>query len=321
MKPPFRPLPFLGNPHLQTILANLWRGTPVKLASQLHVVPLPDGDALAAHDTAPPSWRTGDPLVLLVHGLGGCHRSAYLQRLTNRFTAHGMRAVRVDLRGAGAGVHLARRVYNAASAGDVRAVAEYFLRQTPKSPVLLVGYSLGGNIVLNLAGNAAVHPLPGLRAVAAVSPPVDLTACSAMLSMLPFYDRYYARNLRLQVERHQAHFPDMPAVSFPRALTMRLFDDLYTAPRGGFANALDYYRRASSLPVIPHIQVPTLILSAHDDPFIAVEPLKKLIGHANLNVHLVRQGGHLGFLGPDGAGGVRWGERRVAEWILARRTM
>src|SRR5947209_18296652 len=70
----FRPLPFLGNPHVQTILGSLWKGPPVSLPSRLHVVPLPDGDALAAHETTPPEWVPGAPIVLLVHGLGGCHR-------------------------------------------------------------------------------------------------------------------------------------------------------------------------------------------------------------------------------------------------------
>jgi hypothetical protein len=279
---------------------------------------LADGDALAAHETTPPGWQPGDPIILLVHGLGGCHRSAMMQRLTNEFTAHGLRVVRVDLRGAGAGTPLARRVYNAACAEDVRAVAEFFLQQAPASTLYLVGFSLGGNIVLNLAGEAAARPLAGLAAVAALSPPVDLVLCSAMLARLPFYDRYYARNLRRQVEEHEARFPDLTRVRFPRKLTMRLFDDLYTAPRGGFADAMDYYRRASSLPKIPCVQVPTFILSARDDPFIAVPPLEQLQGHANLRIDLVPKGGHLGFLGRDGDGGLRWGEKRLAQWILAR---
>ena len=151
----FQPLRFLGNPHVQTILGSLWRGAPVKLPSRMHVVPLGDGDALAAHDTMPPGWSPGRPLVILVHGLGGNAQSPHLQRLTNQFTAQGLRAVRADLRGAGAGIQLARRIYNAASADDVRAVAEYFLQQAPGSPLLLVGFSLGGNVVLNLAGAAA----------------------------------------------------------------------------------------------------------------------------------------------------------------------
>jgi predicted alpha/beta-fold hydrolase len=314
----FRPLPFLGNPHVQTILGNLWKGPSLRLASRLHVVTLADGDGLAAHEATPPGWQPEAPTVLLVHGLGGSHRSAMIQRLAGAFTVHGWRAVRVDLRGAGAGVTLSRRVYNAACAEDVRSVAEHFLRQAPDSPLCVVGVSLGGNIVLNLVGEAASKPLHGLSALAALSPPVDLVLCSAMLARLPFYDRYYARNLRRQVQVHQTRVPEAPRTAFPSRLTMRLFDEIYTAPRGGFADATDYYRRASSLPKIPDIRLPTLILSALDDPFIAAGPLKALRGHADLHMQLVAKGGHLGFLGRDGAGGLRWAEKRVVEWVVAQ---
>src|SRR5262249_5576680 len=103
---------------------------------------------------------------------------------------------------------------------------------------------------------------------------------------------------------------------FPKPLTLRLFDELYTAPRSGFAGALDYYRRASSLPFIPRIGVPALIMTARDDPFVAVEPFETLTGLPNVAVRIVERGGHLGFVGWDGAGGIRWAERRVVEWVM-----
>ncbi len=197
-------------------------------------------------------------------------------------------------------------------------MAKYLHLKIPASPLFLVGFSLGGNIVLNLAADAAVKPLPMLAAVAAISPPVDLVWCSAMLARLPFYDRYYARNLHRQLRQHHMVYPDLPLPQFPRRLTMRLFDEIYTAPAGGFADALDYYRRASSLPLVPTIAVPTYILSARDDPYIPVEPLAGLQGHAHIQVDLVPKGGHLGFLGSDGAGGIRWGEQRTSAWIFSR---
>src|SRR5207245_750548 len=94
-----------------------------------------------------------------------------------------------------------------------------------------------------------------------------------------------------------------------------LFDDLYTAPQGGFAGALDYYRRASSLPLIPSIPVPTLILTARDDPFVAIESFETLRAGSHVDVQIAPGGGHLGFLGWDGAGGIRWAERRLADWL------
>lgn len=318
MNSSFRPLPLLGNPHLQTILGNFFPGPPARLPARLHVVPLQDGDALAVHDTTPGRWRPGDPVVILAHGLGGSHRSGYMLRLTNQLNGRGLRVLRVDLRGAGAGAGLARRVYNAACSADVRAAAEMIGAGTPDSPLLLAGISLGGNIVLKLAGEAADRPLINLIGVAAVAPPIDLARCAEVLASLPFYDGYYARNLLRQVRRHQRLFPQAGAFRFPRPWTMRRFDDLYTAPRGGFADALDYYRRASSFPLIGRIRVPTFILAARDDPFIPADSFDQLSPAAHLQIHVAERGGHLGFLGWDGAGGIRWAEQRLTEWLLER---
>jgi predicted alpha/beta-fold hydrolase len=110
--------------------------------------------------------------------------------------------------------------------------------------------------------------------------------------------------------------PDLPPLQLPIRLTLRMLDDLYTAPLWGFANVGDYYRRASALALVPRIPVPTLILTARDDPFIAVEPFEELVVPPHVEVRILDKGGHLGFLGRDGAGGIRWYERRVAEWVV-----
>jgi predicted alpha/beta-fold hydrolase len=99
-------------------------------------------------------------------------------------------------------------------------------------------------------------------------------------------------------------------------MRLRQFDELYTAPRCGFAGAADYYRRASSLRLISYIGVPTFILTARDDPFICSEPFDELRPPPAVELHVLDHGGHLGFLGPDGAWGIRWAERRLAEWLL-----
>jgi predicted alpha/beta-fold hydrolase len=316
----FCPLPLLGNAHLQTVLAS-WlpvRGAPV--ADRRHEVVLPDGDRLLLHDHEPPGWRPGDAAVLLVHGLGGSARSGYMLRLTRLLLPHGVRVVRMDLRGSGEGVALARGSYNAACSDDVRAVAEEIGRWAPESPLALVGFSLGGNVVLKLAGEATDRPLPNLARVAAVAPPIDLVGCSEVLGWRRnvLYNLHFVRGLLAQLRQQRRHFPDLPVVRFPRWLSLLTFDELYTAPRGGFASALDYYRRASALPLIPRIQVPALILTARDDPFIPAAPFETLTAPPHIEVRIMPRGGHVGFLGWDGAGGVRWVERRVAEWLLGR---
>jgi predicted alpha/beta-fold hydrolase len=317
VSPEFRPLPFLANPHLQTILGTFLRDCDLKTTYRELHLQLPDGDQLLVYDSQPPRWQPGDAMVLLVHGLCGSSRSGYMLRLAALLLPRGYRVVRMNLRGAGRGLRWARRTYNAACSDDVRKVAAVLHSWSPTSPLILAGFSLGGNIVLKLGGEAAAHPVPGLRALAALSPPADLVACSALLARPRnrIYDRYFANGLVNIVRRHQAYFPELPTVSFPRKLTLRQFDDLHTAPRGGFTNADDYYHRASSLPLIPQINVPTLIVSARDDPFIAAEPLAALASCPGLEVCLLPSGGHLGFLGHDGSGGFRWAERRMAKWV------
>ncbi|HTU92725.1 MAG TPA: alpha/beta fold hydrolase, partial [Gemmataceae bacterium] len=187
------------------------------------------------------------------------------------------------------------------------------------SPLLLIGLSLGGALSLRLAGEAANQPVPGLTRVAAISPPIDLPRCSALLSLPKnrIYEDNFIRDLLFDARQRQRLFPDLPPLSFPRRrLTMQLFDDLYTAPRSGFVDAKHYYRTASCAPLIPHIQLPALLLTARDDPFIAVEPFEELKAPSNVLVRIVQHGGHIGFLGWDGFGGIRWAERRIVEWIL-----
>jgi predicted alpha/beta-fold hydrolase len=310
----FRPLPFIGNPHLQTLLAHVLPGPRLPAAGWLGCVLLPDGDRLAMHDNAPPAWQAGDGIVILVHGLGGCHRSGYMLRLTRGFLERSLRVIRVDLRGVGAGETLARRTYHGGCSGDLGAVVLEVARQSPASPMALVGMSLGGNIVLKLAGEMADSPHP-VKAVAAVAPPIDMIRCAALLTGRPFYDRYFVRHILKQVHRHRRYFPETVLPRFPRRMTLRQLDDLWTAPRWGFADATDYYRRASALPLSERIRVPALVLTARDDPFIAVEPFETLRQNSAIQVHIADCGGHLGFLGLDGAGGIRWAERQVVDWI------
>lgn len=318
----FQPLPLLRNPHIQTVLGALVPGLDCALPDQRSLVRLADGDHLVLHNNTPPGWKSGDPLALLVHGLSGSHLSPHIRRLAALLLARRVRVVRMDLRGAGAGVALARGVYHAGRSDDIRAVLAELHSWSPASPLLLIGLSLGGALSLRLAGEAAKRPVPGLSRIAAVSPPIDLPRCSALLAQPRnrIYEDRFIRDLLYDARQRQRFFPDLPPLRFPRRrLTIRMFDDLYTAPRSGFANAQEYYRTASCAPLIPHIQLPALILTARDDPFIAIEPFEELKVPSHLLVRIVQHGGHLGFLGWDGFGGIRWAERRIVEWILLRK--
>src|SRR5205823_3386189 len=157
---------------------------------------LADGDCLALHDSVPAEWGTGRPVAVLVHGLAGCYRSGYMIRIGQKLWTRGFRVVRMDLRGSGRGISMARRPYHGGCSEEVRARERFFRIR------------------------------PGMR--------------------------------------------------FPRGCGIRLFDDLYTAPRNAFQGVDDYYGSAGAAIIIPRISVPTLILAARDDPFIDPESLLSL---------------------------------------------
>jgi predicted alpha/beta-fold hydrolase len=269
-------------------------------------------------DTVPAGWRPGDRVAVLLHGLSGSHDSAHLRRLARLLIAERLRVVRPDLRGTGKSLPLARLPNHAGRSDDVRAIVEAVHRWSPASPLLLIGFSLGGNLALKLAGEAAERPVPGLDRVAAIGPPIDLVRCAVLLAQRRnrIYDSFFVRGLVAEARQRQRYFPDLPPLRLPPRLTLRQFDELYTVPRCGFIDSQDYYRRASALPLISRIRVPTLILSARDDPFIAVEPFEELAPPPQVAVQVLPHGGHLGFVGWDGSGGIRWAERRVVEWLL-----
>src|SRR5262249_30283311 len=147
-------------------------------------------------------------------------------------------------------------------------------------------------------------------------PPVDLEACMALLThpRNRLYDLHFVRDLIAEARRRARLFRDRPP-AFPRRMTLRLFDEPYTAPRNGFRDAADYYRQPSAAQFVPRIRVPTLILAARDDPFVAAEPIERLERPTCVEVRLTDHGGHVGYLGRDGAGGFCWGERAVVGWL------
>ena len=193
----FRPLPLLSHPHVQTLLGHILPGPTVSLPTREVVIRLPDGDGLVLHDNTPPDWRPGDRMALILHGLTGSADSPGVTRLAARLLAHGLRTARLDQRGAGKGLPLARQSYHAGRSDDMRAALEEMHRWSPTSPIVLIGVSLGGNLALKMAGETVEHPVPYLERVAAMNPPIDVGRCAAMMG-LPrnrMYDQFFVRLL------------------------------------------------------------------------------------------------------------------------------
>jgi predicted alpha/beta-fold hydrolase len=319
--PPFEPHPWLRTGHAQTIAGRYLPGGNLDLTSIAHVIALEDGDGLSMLESVPGRWRPGGPAAVLVHGLAGCARSPYVVRLARKLVALGIRVVRMNLRDAGSGFGLARGIYHAGRTDDVREVVRWLANRAPGSPIALVGFSLGANLALKLAAEVPGQPLEGLDCVVAANPPIDLAACARAMGRPEnrLYDWNFVRWLRAQVARLHRRFPELGTPALGRVRTVYEFDDRYTAPRNGFASADDYYARSSSLPLLPRIGLPGLVVHAADDPFIPLRPFQLATFPPNLGFELTDRGGHLGYLSRSPwQGGRRWLDARLAAWLAGR---
>lgn len=317
--PRFEPHPLWRGGDLQTIAGFLLPSRRVRLRSKARRIRLDDGDQLVVDDSVPPDWSKGDPLVVLIHGLGGSSEAPYIVRVADRLVRWGIRACRMNLRGAGAGFGLAKEFYHGGRTEDVRAVLDWAAKQAKGSPIAMVGFSLGGNLALKLAAEAAEEPVPGLDCVLAANPPIDLAlACETIQrGRNRIYDRNFVRELRRQVRRLHKNFPELTPVDLKGARTLLDFDEIYTSRRNGFNGAGDYYTRCGSALLIPRIRLPGLVVHAEDDPFIPAHVFRETPFPDNLALELIPTGGHLGYLSrTPWEGDRRWLDTRLVAWLV-----
>lgn len=306
--------------HLQTILGS-YIPHPLRGAPTVdHLAPTTHGDHLVLFDSCPPQWKLGDRLVLLAHGLGGCANSPYVRRMAGRLYQKGIRAIRLNLRGAGVGFAHAKQVGHAGRSEDIAAALQFVVEQAPDSPIAAVGYSMGGNLLLKHFGELG-ETHPQVDRVLAVAPPIDLITC--MKNMLFrdgwVYDRPFVKTLTKFAKRRERELKGAPHRPLPRHVKKLMdFDDHYTAPLSGFKDALEYYEYASSKRLIDKIRVPTTIVAADDDPLIPPDIFQEIANKQFVEVFITRSGGHLGYLSrnstdPDR----RWLDWRILDWVNA----
>lgn len=318
MSLPFQPLPGLRNPHLQTLIGHWFPGRLRLPSGRRLIFQLPDQDQIALHINHPPHWMKRRGLAVLIHGMGGSAQSRYMKRVMYLLIQQGCLGVRVDLRGCGHSLSISKRPAHGGCSQDVLAVLQFLHQSYPHLPIVLAGFSLGGNIVLKAMAESKAAGDLDVAAAVAVNAPIDMAKCSQLLEMPRnrIYETFFMRDLWQLAFRRQFYFPDQPPPRWSDLQHLRDFDEQYTAPLNGFRNAGDYYAQASSYPLIKQIGRPTLLLTARDDPFIAVEPYEAVVGLPSVQVVIAPHGGHLGFLGHDGAGGIRWMEQTVVRWLM-----
>ena len=324
----FKPAPGLGGGHRMTLYT--W-GRPRHFPNLPPPVPRYFDVASDARVLAHCHWQpspASHPTLVALHGLEGSSEAHYMRGLADKGYAAGMNVVRLNQRNCGGTEHLSAGLYHSGLSADPAAVVRELTAVDGLPAVAVVGYSLGGNVGLRLAGDTDAGVPPSLRAVCAVSPTMDLASCVDALErpQNALYEWNFVRNLKRRMRRKARRLPDRFDLAALRAVrTVRQFDDAYTAPHHGFRDADDYYHRASSLRVIDRIAIPALILSAADDPFVPPEQFRNpaLAGNPHVTTVVTRYGGHCGFYAePESASGFDgyWAERTAVEWVLRRLT-
>jgi predicted alpha/beta-fold hydrolase len=267
--------------------------------------------------------RTKPLTLVVVHGLEGSSDSQYMLGVARNGLAAGMNVVLMNQRNCGGMDHWAPTLYNSSLSGDVAAVVRSVLEKDGVSRFALIGFSMGGNLVLKLAGEWGSEGPAQFRAVAAVCPAMDLAASADALHEPAnrIYEYYFLMRLFRRLRRKARLFPDNFDVSRLRGISsLRLFDDRITAYYCGFAGADDYYARAAAANVVDRIVVPTLIIYAKNDPFIRMQPetLRRVAANPNITYVETDDGGHCAFLGDrngDPADDGRWAEHEVVEFV------
>ena len=315
----FHPAWWLPGSHAQTLWGKLFRREPIQPTS-VERWTTPDGDFVDIHRLGSSS---NGPRLLLLHGLEGTIRSQYAQGFLREAARRGWAADMLIFRSCGSEMNHTRRFYHSGDTADLGFVIDRLLQQHPDQSLFLVGVSLGGNVLLKYLGERGNLLDSRIKAAVAISVPFDLARSSSHINrgFARVYQRHFMRSLKRKAFEKLDRFPDLIARDRLQGLgTMYEFDDAVTAPIHGFRDAEHYYASSSSLRWIDQISIPTLLLSAVDDPFLPRSVLEDVrsVASRNPKLHLEfpAHGGHVGFVGGRNPFSPRYyAEQRACEFL------
>jgi len=312
--------PFFRNPHLLTIAGNYWprRLDLERFPVEARLFPTEPGVQVLVHSQRPTSPPLAD--LITVHGLEGSSDAGYARSLAQAALEAGYAVHRFNMRSCGGTeCYSGRTLYHSGQTGDL---LEVIRRIRNSAPLFLAGFSLGGNVVLKLAGEMGEAARDLIDGVTAVSTPIDLAACVERLGRPSniLYARRFLSRLKTRVRVKERVAPGVFQLDvLPRVKTIFDFDDTFTAPSFGFGTAANYYATQSSNQFVERIRVPTLLVQAKDDPLIPFEVYERAAVARNPNVRLlaVEHGGHLGFVSKSKPR--FWLDQVLVQWICETR--
>ncbi len=310
--PPFDPL--FRNPHLQTILAHYWKRPDFDgrfpIEQRLYRT---DADVQVLVESQRPAEVRGE--MVMVHGLEGSGRAVYIRSLSRAALSAGFAVHRFNMRTCGGTEHLCQTLYHGGLTSDLLTVVRA-LRTESSGPIFLMGFSLGGNVVVKLAGELGEGGPELLSGVCAVSAPLDLAACSERMGK--FDNRIYQRRFVRRMRQRLSATGRYSQRDFDGLTSVMDIDDRITAPSFGFGNAANYYHLQSAMRYLEGLRVPVLLIYSQDDTLVPAETfdVPAIVGNPWIERLPTKHGGHLGFLGrhPHRF----WLDSVVMEWVERR---
>jgi predicted alpha/beta-fold hydrolase len=298
----FKPFWGLSSRHLQ-ILVSAYAPSGRAPPTNRWLVDIGNGDQLSCEVSTPPHWDEKQTIAL-IHGLSGNHKSSYMIRLSRQFYQKGYKVVRINARGCGSGVGLSKLPSGAGNSQDVLKVLLQLKEMTPHSYIYLMGFSLGGNTILKLAGELGENANALVKTFIAVCPPLELAETAHLIQQPKYgiYHHYYLSRLLKQAKqwiKEPIH-------------TLQEYDEQITAPLWGFKDAQEYYTRCSCIRFLPKIRRETHIILAEDDPFVDLSPLNNITLPECVQVWTSPHGSHLAFLGRTKW---QWLDELLLNWV------
>jgi uncharacterized protein len=324
----FVPHKRLRNPHLMTIAATFWRRKFPRLPkSDARFFELEQGTQVRGECHWQVNRKTHPTLVLL-HGLEGSSESAYMFGTAEKAFVSGFNVIRLNQRNCGGTEKLTPTLYHSGLSGDMGGVLLGLIKDDGLSEIFAAGFSMGGNLVLKMAGEFGDIVPRELRAIVAIAPALDLAACADALAQPRnfLYNRHFVKSLKKHMRYKSSLYPGLfplEFAAFRRIRTVRDFDDVVTARFCGFQDAADYYKRSSASELLSAIRCQTLILTAQDDPFVPFGPFQNSAIQENPHITLIAppHGGHCAFISEERGADRFWAEARIVEFCLDQSSM
>ena len=309
----FKPAWWLNNPHLQTLWSTFFKKRP-ELALEKHRLELEDGDFIDISSTRNIQQK---PIILIIHGLEGTLESHYAKPLMKHLDDNGYGVCFMHFRGCSGEPNRLKRSYHSGDSADLQTVIEHINVIFKKPLFAIIGFSLGGNVLLKWLGEQQQNA--NTTAAIAVSVPFRLEDAADRLEKS--FSRVYQKHLISSCQNKYKQKDSKMGLGLVDDInllnTFFEFDDKVTAPLHGFENADDYYTKSSSRQFLKNIQKPTLIIHAKDDPFMwGTTPPNEDEISKHVQLELSNSGGHVGFIGGKLPWNAEyWIEKRIVEWL------